>query len=107
MKICDHGDLPFDFAQPANVPEQIEKYVAWMLEQDVMVLSLEGSFHQLALVKAHPEKFSKPISVIHFDAHSDTWPDEHDNGINHGTMFWHATKQGFMTLQHRCKSAEN
>ena len=23
MKICDHGDLPFDFSQPAKVPEQI------------------------------------------------------------------------------------
>ena len=97
MKICDHGDLPFDFSQPAKVPEQIEKYIAEMLEQDVMVLSLGGDhFISWPLVKAHAEKFSKPISVIHFDAHSDTWPDTHNDGINHGTMFWHATKQGFI-----------
>ncbi len=97
LRICDHGDLPFDFAQPAKVPQQIEEYVSWMLGQDVMVLSLGGDhFISWPLVKAHARKHGKPISLIHFDAHSDTWPDEHDDGVNHGTMFWHATKQGFL-----------
>ena len=68
-----------------------------MLEQNVMVLSLGGDhFISWPLVKVHAEKFSKPISVIHFDAHSDTWPDEHDDGVSHGTMFWHATRQGYL-----------
>jgi agmatinase len=33
------------------------------------------------------------LSLIHFDAHSDTWADE-DDRIDHGTMFYHAAKQG-------------
>ncbi len=97
MRICDHGDLPFDFAQPANVPAQIEEYVSWMLSQNVMVMTLGGDhFISWPLIRAHAEKHGKPISLIHFDAHSDTWPDEHEDGINHGTMFWHATQQGYI-----------
>ena len=68
-----------------------------MLNQDVMVLSLGGDhFITLPVIKAYAGKHGKPISLIHFDAHSDTWPDEHDDGVNHGTMFWHATQQGFL-----------
>ena len=97
MKIADHGDLPFDFAKPADVPDQIEKYFTWMLEHDAMVLTLGGDhFISYPLIKAHANKHGKPISMIHFDAHSDTWPDEHDDGVNHGTMFWHATREGFL-----------
>ena len=97
MKIADHGDVPFDFTLPAGVPDQIEHYVTWMLEQDTMVLTLGGDhFISYPLIKAHATKHRKPISMIHFDAHSDTWPDENDEGINHGTMFWHATKQGYL-----------
>ena len=33
------------------------------------------------------------MSLLHFDAHSDTWQDE-DGRIDHGTMFYHAAKQG-------------
>ena len=28
------------------------------------------------LLKAHARKHGKPLSLLHFDAHSDTWPDE-------------------------------
>ena len=97
MRIADHGDLPFDFSIPATIPETIENYVAWMLEQDVMVLSLGGDhFITWPLLKAHAKRHGRPLSLIHFDAHSDTWPDEHEDGVNHGTMFWHATRQGYV-----------
>ena len=97
LKVVDHGDLPFDFSRPAGVPDEIERYVAWMLDQNVMVLALGGDhFISWPLIKAHCLKHGKPVSMIHFDAHSDTWPDEHDDGVSHGTMFWHATRQGYL-----------
>ncbi len=97
MKIADHGDLPFDFTKPAGIPDTIERYVSWMLEQDVMVLSLGGDhFISWPLIKAHSMRYGKPLSLIHFDAHSDTWADDHEDGVNHGTMFWHATRQGYV-----------
>jgi len=39
-----------------------------------------------------------PIALIHFDAHSDTWTDT-DGRIDHGTMFYHAAKEGIVDAQ--------
>jgi agmatinase len=47
------------------------------------------------LLKAHARKHGA-LSLIHFDAHSDTWPDEEGKRIDHGTMFWHAAKEGLV-----------
>ncbi len=32
--------------------------------------------------------------MIHFDAHSDLWPDDNPRRIDHGTMFYKAVKAG-------------
>jgi agmatinase len=97
MAIADHGDMPLDFSQPAKVPAAIEAEAKKVLDTDTMLLSLGGDhFITYPLVKAHAEKHGKPLSIIHFDAHTDTWSDEHEDGINHGTMFWHATREGLI-----------
>ncbi len=36
------------------------------------------------------------MSLIHFDAHSDTWPDDDMTRIDHGTMFYKAVKTGLI-----------
>jgi agmatinase len=33
---------------------------------------------------------------VHFDAHSDTWPDDELQRIDHGTMFYHAAREGLV-----------
>ena len=43
-----------------------------------------------------------PISVIHFDAHLDTWPTyigsiTHQSRVTHGTFFFLAAEEGLMT----------
>jgi agmatinase len=43
-------------------------------------------------VKLH----GKPISLIHFDAHCDTWPDKHPDSLNHGCMFYYAINEGLI-----------
>jgi len=42
------------------------------------------------------EKIGKPLSLIHFDAHSDTWEDPSTESISHGTMFYKAIKEGLI-----------
>ena len=34
--------------------------------------------------------------MVQFDAHSDTWPDDDMNRIDHGTMFYKAVKEGLI-----------
>ena len=36
--------------------------------------------------------------MLHFDAHTDTWHDE-EGRINHGTMFFHAVKEGLVIAE--------
>lgn len=96
LAVADVGDAFFDFGRPERVPEEIEKAAADIVSQGCGLLSLGGDhFVTYPLLKAHIAAHGGPISLLHFDAHSDTWEDE-DNRIDHGTMFWWATKQGMV-----------
>ena len=46
------------------------------------------------LLKAH-HKVHGPLSMVHFDAHSDSWRED-DERIDHGTMFYHAARLGLV-----------
>jgi agmatinase len=46
------------------------------------------------LLQAHAKRYGV-LSLVHFDAHSDTWEDE-PGRVDHGTMFWHASKEGLV-----------
>jgi agmatinase len=48
------------------------------------------------LLIAHAEKYGAPLSLIHFDAHCDTWPDDTPESLNHGTMFYKAVRDGLV-----------
>jgi len=59
------------------------------------IISLGGDhFVTYPILEVHAEKLGA-LSLIHFDAHSDTWEDE-DGRIDHGTMFYHAAKDGIV-----------
>ncbi len=95
LAVIDYGDCDFDPGRPHLVPDEIHAHAKHILDNDVAMLTLGGDhFVTYPIVKAHAEKHG-PISLIHFDAHSDTWEDE-DGRIDHGTMFYHAAKQGII-----------
>jgi agmatinase len=96
LAVVDYGDCFFDFGRPQQVPDAIEKHATEIISQGPALLSLGGDhFVSYPLLKAHARKHGAPLSLIHFDAHSDTWADE-DDRIDHGTMFYHAAKQGIV-----------
>ena len=64
LAVIDYGDCLFDFGRQEQVPERIKAHAA-----------VHGT-----------------LSLLHFDAHSDTWAEEGER-IDHGTMFYHAAKQ--------------
>jgi len=65
------------------------------------MLTLGGDhFVTYPLLQAHAEKWGAPLSLIHFDAHCDTWPDDHPNSLNHGTMFYKAVREGLIDPAH-------
>lgn len=96
LAVVDYGDCLFDLGRPESVPAAIEKHASAIIEQGPGLLTLGGDhFIAYPLLQAHAKKFGAPISLLHFDAHSDTWEDE-DGRIDHGTMFYHAAKEGII-----------
>ena len=99
LAVVDYGDCLFDHGRPEQVPEEIYQHARTIIAQETGLLTLGGDhFVSYPLLRAHAEKYG-PISLIHFDAHSDTWEDE-DGRIDHGTMFYHAAKQGIVDPAH-------
>jgi agmatinase len=96
LAVADVGDCFFDFGRPEKVPEQIEAHAWSIIKEGPALLSLGGDhFIAYPLLKAHVKKHGAPLSLLHFDAHSDTWADPHDR-IDHGTMFYWAVKNGLV-----------
>ncbi|MGB5258698.1 MAG: agmatinase [Woeseiaceae bacterium] len=96
LAVADVGDCMFDFGRPENVPAEIEAHAFKIIDQGAALLSLGGDhFVAYPLLKAHAQKHGAPLSLLHFDAHSDTWADENDR-IDHGTMFYWAARYGIV-----------
>jgi len=96
LAVVDYGDCFFDFGRPELVPAKIEEHAYKIINQGPGLLSLGGDhFVSYPLIKAHARKHGMPLSLLHFDAHSDTWDDE-EGRVDHGTMFYHAVKEGIV-----------
>jgi agmatinase len=96
LAVVDYGDCFFDHGRPESVPGRIEAHAAEILDRGAALLSLGGDhFVSYPLLKAHAAKYGAPLSLLHFDAHSDTWTDE-EGRIDHGTMFFHAAREGIV-----------
>jgi len=94
LAVVDYGDCLFDFGRPETIPAAIEAHAYGILQNGVALLTLGGDhFVSYPLLKAHARQYGAPLSLLHFDAHSDTWPDE-SGRVDHGTMFRHAANDG-------------
>ncbi|PYC21863.1 agmatinase [Aquipseudomonas alcaligenes] len=96
LACVDYGDCHFDHGTPQAIPAAIEAHADRILAAGCAMLTLGGDhFISYPLLKAHARKHG-PLALIHFDAHSDTWPDEEGARIDHGTMFYHAAREGLV-----------
>jgi len=96
LAVVDCGDCFFDHGKPVSTPQLIEDHAFRIIDQGPALLALGGDhFVAYPLLRAHVRKHGGPLSLLHFDAHSDTWPDTNDR-IDHGTMFWWAARNGFV-----------
>jgi len=95
LSIIDYGDCVIDPHQAHTVHDSIVAHARTILAAGATMLTLGGDHYiTYPLLLAHAEKFGKPLSLIHFDAHTDTWADDDPGSLNHGTMFYKAVKQG-------------
>ncbi len=92
LGVIDYGDLHFSYGEPETFIREMQAHAAKVLAAGKTMLTLGGDhFIALPLVREHAKKFG-PLSLLHFDAHTDTA--SHGTRIDHGTMFFHAVKEG-------------
>ncbi len=95
LAVIDYGDCEFDHGDPGSIAAFIERYIGAILDRGVATLVLGGDhFATYPVLQAYASRYG-PLSLVHFDAHSDTWSEETQR-LDHGTMFYHAVKSGLV-----------
>ncbi|WP_445494549.1 agmatinase [Photorhabdus sp. SF281] len=98
LNVVDCGDLVFDFGDAQNMSDKLQAHAEKLLASGKRMLSFGGDhFITLPLLRAHAKHFGK-MALIHFDAHSDTYPN--GSKFDHGTMFYHAPNEGLIDPHH-------
>ncbi|MGR3468828.1 MAG: agmatinase, partial [Shimia sp.] len=93
-EVVDYGDCAFDYARIQDFPNRLTDHIRGILDAGAGSLTLGGDHYiSFPILRAYAEKFG-PISLLQFDAHSDTWVDDDMERIDHGTMFYKAVKTG-------------
>jgi agmatinase len=96
MSVIDYGDLAFDYAKISDFPNALTDHIRVILAAGAGSIVLGGDHYiTFPILRAYAEKFG-PLSVIHFDAHSDLWPDDDLTRIDHGTMMYKAVMAGLV-----------
>lgn len=95
LHVIDWGDVFFDSGHIAGAPALITETYRQFNNAGVVPLTLGGDhFISYPILQALAEKHG-PLSLIHFDAHCDTWRDD-GKRIDHGTMFYQAANTGIV-----------
>lgn len=92
-RLIDYGDIEFYPGQTDEMLTNVEEHVTLLSEKGIGTVGLGGD-HLIAYpaVKAHAKKYGK-LSLIHFDAHTDT----HGGPVlNHGSMFIYGANEGLI-----------
>jgi len=94
--VVDYGDLAFDYANIPEFPAALQAHIAGILASDTASISLGGDHYiTFPILRAYAAKYG-PLSLLQFDAHTDTWADDDMNRVDHGTMFYKAVKEGLI-----------
>jgi agmatinase len=93
-RVADLGDIGHSIGSLDRMIEQVTEAAGAVIGAGASLLALGGD-HLIAypLLKAHAARYGQ-LSLIHLDAHSDTWED--DGHLNHGSMFLRAARDGII-----------
>jgi agmatinase len=97
-QVADAGDLavnPFDI--PAAVEQVAAAATTLLLQADTLLVIGGDHTLSLPLLRATAARHG-PVSLIHFDAHLDTWDTYFGMPYTHGTPFRRAVEEGLLEL---------
>lgn len=95
-KFADLGDCPTVPVSQEKTYVQIEKYFGELMKKNKKCIAVGGDHSTtLPILRALSKKHG-PLSLIHFDAHLDTYPAAWDCEYHHGTFARHAVEEGLV-----------
>jgi len=94
LRIVDGGDLNIVNGYMDESLSLIERQVA---DIPGHVIALGGDHTvSLPILRARAARHGKGVSLVHFDAHVDTWKDGFGGPVGHGTPFHYAAQEGLI-----------
>lgn len=97
LNMVDYGDVSVIPTSIEHTMTAITKTAADIIKNGTNLVTLGGD-HSIALplLRAHAAKYG-PLSVVHVDAHIDTWESEFEGSpYSHGTPFRYALQEGLI-----------
>jgi agmatinase len=97
LKTVDYGDVSVIPTSIEHTMTAITETAAEIISPGTKLITLGGD-HSIALplLRAHANKYG-PVSLVHIDAHIDTWEAEFESvPYSHGTPFRHALQEGLV-----------
>lgn len=97
LNVVDYGDVSVIPTSIEHTMTAITKTAADIIKNGTNLVTLGGD-HSIALplLRAHAAKYG-PLSVVHVDAHIDTWESEFEGSpYSHGTPFRYALQEGLI-----------
>jgi agmatinase len=90
LAVADIGDFSIALGDIAKSLSLIEEQA--FTHEHLIALGGDHSI-SLPLLRAHARKSKRPLALVHFDAHVDTWPDNFGQAYAHGSVFFHAIEE--------------
>lgn len=97
LKVVDYGDVSVIPTSIEPTMNAITETAGEVLKAGTTLISLGGDHSiTLPLLRAHAQKYG-PLSLVHVDAHIDTWEAEFEAvPYSHGTPFRYALQEGLI-----------
>lgn len=93
MAIADLGE--FDI-QLGDIVESLRLIQRQAAAHDHLIAIGGDHTITLALLRALKARRGEPVGLVHFDAHVDTWPDCFGAVYSHGSVMYHAIREGLV-----------
>jgi agmatinase len=95
-ELGDAGDLPLPNTHLSAMRAAMDAPVAALVARHHMVWLGGDHSVTLPLLRAYRRQLQRPLAVIHFDAHCDTWADHFGERSGHGTWVREAIEEGLV-----------
>ena len=92
----DVGDLPLPNTSLVAMRQAMVPLIAPLLARHHMVWLGGDHSITLPLLRAYRAHCGRPLAVLHFDAHCDTWQDHFGEPSGHGTWVYEAMQEGLV-----------